>query len=63
MGNYLYNNEHDVMFTRPSRIRSFRKSPFGPFTLKCNPRVFKLIRGLQCFQKSPFSRVENAGRV
>ncbi len=30
----------------------FKSLRFGPFTLKCNPGVFKLKRGLQCFQKS-----------
>ncbi len=41
----------------------FKSFSFGPFILKCIPRVFKLKRGLQCFQKSLFSKVENAGGV
>ncbi len=30
----------------------FKSLRFGLFTLKCNPGVFKLKRGLQRFQKS-----------
>ncbi len=38
----------------------FQKSPhFGPFTLKRNPRVFKLKQGLQLLESLPFSSVEN----
>ncbi len=38
----------------------FQKSPhFGPFTLKCNPRVFKLKQGLQLLESLLFSSVEN----
>ncbi len=53
-----------LLFTRSSRIRSanvgshaivFKSLRFGPFTLKRNPGVFKLKRGLQRFQKSLFS--------
>ncbi len=53
-----------LMFTRSSRTRSanvdshaivFKSLRFGPFTLKRNPRVFKLKRGLQRFQKSPLN--------
>ncbi len=52
-----------LLFTQSSRIRSanvgchaivFKSFCFGPFTLKRNPGVFKLKRGLQRFQKSPF---------
>ncbi len=59
-----------LLFTRSSRIRSanvdshaivFKSLRFVPFTLKRNPGVFKLKQGLQHFQKSPFSRVENTG--
>ncbi len=54
-----------LLFTRSSRIRSanvgshaiiFKSLRFAPFTLKRNPGVFKLKRGLQCFQKSQFFR-------
>ncbi len=69
---YGYNNEHDVIvYTvvkdtqrecgRPHII--FKSLRFGPFTLKRNPGVFKVKRGLQRFRKSLFSRVENAGVV
>ncbi len=53
-----------LLFTRSSRMRRanvgsyaivFKSLCFGLFTLKHNPRVFKLKRGLQHFQKSPFS--------
>ncbi len=54
-----------LLFRRSSRIRSanvgshaivFKSFRFGPFTLKRNPRVFKLKRGLKWFfHKSPFS--------
>ncbi len=53
-----------LLFTQSSRIRSgyvgshaivFKSLRFGPFTLKRNPGVFKLKRGLQRFQKSQFS--------
>ncbi len=56
---YGYNNEHDVIVTRSSRIHRenvgshaivFKSLRFGPFTLKCYPGVFKLKRGLQRFQ-------------
>ncbi len=52
-----------IFFTWPSRIHRenvgshaivFKSLCFGPFTLKRNPGVFKLKRGLQCFQKSQF---------
>ncbi len=61
-----------LLFTRSSRIRRenvgghdiiFKSLRFGPFTLKRNPGVFKVKRGLQRFRKSLFSRVENAGVV
>lgn len=51
------------LFTWSSRIRSanvgshaivFKSLSFGLFTLKCNPGVFKLKRGLQDFQVSIF---------
>ncbi len=41
----------------------FKSFSLGPFILKCIPGVFKLKRGLQGFQKSLFSKVENAGGV
>ncbi len=53
-----------LLFTQSSRICSenvgshaivFKSLRFAPFTLKRNPGVFKLKRGLQRFQKSPFS--------
>ncbi len=56
-----------LLFTRSSRIRRanvarhaivFKRLCFGLFTLKINPGAFKLKRGLQCFQKSPFSTSE-----
>ncbi len=49
-----------LLFTRSLRIHSanvgshaiiFKSLRFGPFTLKRNPGVFKLKRGLQRFQK------------
>ncbi len=60
-GIYLYLSMGTIMsmmllFTRSSRIRSanvgshaivFKSLRFGPFTLKRNPGVFKLKRGLQ----------------
>ncbi len=61
---YGYNNEHDVivyMAVKDTQIECgqprhrFQKSPFGPFTLKRNPGVFKLKQGPQRFQKFPFS--------
>ncbi len=61
---YGYNNEHDVIVytvvkdtqCECGQLRHhFQKSPFWSFTLKHNPGVFKLKRGLQCFQKSPLS--------
>ncbi len=61
---YGYNNELDVIaYTVVKDMQSECGQPchrakslrFGPFTLKRNPRVFKLKRGLQRFQKSPFS--------
>ncbi len=36
----------------------FKSLRFGPLTLKRNPGVFKLKRGLQHFQMSLFLRVE-----
>ncbi len=69
---YLWAMRMMLLFTRSSRIRSanlgshaiiFKSLCFAPFTQKRNPGVFKLKRGLQRFQKSPFSRVENAGVV
>ncbi len=56
-----------LLFTRSSRICSenvgskaivFKILRFGPFTLKRNPGIFKLKRGLQRFQKSPFSTLK-----
>ncbi len=53
-----------LLFNRSSRIRRenvgnhaivFKSHCFGPYTLKCNPGVFKLKRGLQRFQHSQFS--------
>lgn len=41
----------------------FKSLHFDQSTLKCYPRVFKLKLGLQHFQKSPFSRVENSDVV
>ncbi len=50
-----------LLFTWSSRISIenvgrqaivFKSLRFGPFTLKRNPGVFKLKRGLQRFQKS-----------
>jgi len=35
----------------------FKSLRFGPFTLKHNPGVFKLKRGMQRFLKSWFSKV------
>ncbi len=52
-----------LLFTWSSRILRvnvgshtiiFKSLCFGPFTLKRNPRVLNLKRGLQRFQKSPF---------
>ncbi len=49
---YGYNNEHDVI-VYTSNVGShaivFKSLRFGPFTLKHNPRVFKLKHGLQRF--------------
>ncbi len=61
---YGYINEHDVIVYmvikdtqkecgQPHHLR------FSPFTLKLNPAKW----GVQCFQKSQFSRVENNGVV
>ncbi len=52
---YGYNNEHDVIVYT---VVKEKVSVFGPFTLKLNPVVFKLKRGLQRFQKSPFSTLK-----
>ncbi len=61
-----------LLFTQSSRIRRtnvgshaivYKSLRFGPFKLKHNTGVFKLKRGLQRFQKSQFSRVENTGVV
>ncbi len=61
-----------LLFTRSSRIRSanvgnhaivFKSLRFGPFTLKRNPRVFKLKRGLQRFSKVSVFDLENAAVV
>ncbi len=61
---YGYNNEHDVIVYAVVKDGSvnvgshaiiFKSLHFGPFTLKCNPGVFKLKWGLQRFQKSLFS--------
>ncbi len=70
---YWYNNEHYVIvYTVVKDTQSecgqpchrFQKNlSFGPFTLKDNPGVFKLKRGLRRFRKSQFSRVENTGVV
>ncbi len=69
---YGYNNEHDVIVTRSSRICRanvgshaivFKSLRFGPFTLKRNPGVFKLKRGLQHFSKVSSFDLENAGVV
>ncbi len=38
----------------------FKSLSFGPFTLKCNPGVFKLKWGLQRFRSLRFQRVKNA---
>ncbi len=51
---YGYSNEHDVIVYTVV----FKSLRFGPFTLKHNPGVFKLKRGLQHFQKSPFSTLK-----
>ncbi len=64
---YGFNNEYDVIFIRSSRIHRanvgshaiiFKSLWFGPFTLKCNPGVFKLKRELQRFKKSQFSTLK-----
>ncbi len=63
---YRYNNEHDVIdYTVVKDTQSvgshaivFKSLRFGPFTLKRNPGVFKLNRGLQRFQKSQFSTLK-----
>ncbi len=66
---YGYNNEHDVIVytvvkdTQSSHAIVFKSLRFGPFTLKRNPEVFQIKRGLQRFQKSLFSTLENAGVV
>ncbi len=59
-----YNNVHDVIVytvikdTQSKNVGShaivFKRLCFYPFTLKHNPRVYKLKRGLQRFQKSIF---------
>ncbi len=43
-----------------SHALTFNSLRFDPFTLKRNPGVFKLKRGLQHFRKSQFSMAENA---
>ncbi len=59
---YGYNNEHDVIvYTVVKDTQSECGQPrhFGPFTLKRNPEVFKLKRGLQRFQKCVNDSVNN----
>ncbi len=69
---YRYNNEHDVIVYTVIKDTQcecgqprhcFQILRFGPFTLKRNPRVFKLKRGLQHFQKCPFLTSKTPGVV
>ncbi len=73
MGNlpiHMNNNEHYVIVytvikeyaqrIKGSHTIVFKSLHFAPFTLKRNSGFFELKWGLQHFQKSPFSRVENA---